>query len=154
MIYAIVAIDADFGIGKNGTIPWKSSADFAHFKQTTMGSAIMMGKTTWCSIGNKPLPGRHNIVVSTTLVSDLCEIVHPSQVSMVIDRYVGKDDLYLLGGKQLLDEYSNHCSEIIITRIPGSHGCDVFLSSDIIRGYVMYKTAQLTDGLIVEYYRK
>lgn len=157
MIYAIVAVDSAFGLGKSGTIPWKSSADFAHFKQTTMGSAIMMGKNTWVSIGSKPLPGRRNIVVSSTLSSDNSgyDVIQPIQIQMELSKYTGKErDLYLIGGKHLLDEYSNWCSEIIITRIPGDYDCDVKLSTDVIRGYVMYKTAQLSDGLIVEYYRK
>ena len=157
MIYAIVAVDSAFGIGKDGTISWKSSADFAHFKQTTMGSAIMMGKNTWVSIGSKPLPNRRNIVVSTTMpsIDHTYDVVHPNQIPSVIDRYTGTGlDLFLIGGKHLLDEYSNRCSEIIITLVPGDYDCDVKLSPDIIRGYVRYKTATLSDGLIVEYYRK
>ena len=155
MIYAIVAVDSDFGIGKNGSIPWKSSADFAHFKQTTFGSAIIMGKNTWISLDSKPLPGRYNMVVSSTLVTDECEVVNPIQLPAVLDRYnAKKSDLYLIGGRQLLEEYGHLCSEIIITRIPDKHDCDVILSKDIIKGYVLYKTAQLSDGLIVEYYRK
>lgn len=50
-------------IGKNNQLPWYLPADFAHFKSTTMGKPIIMGRKTYESIG-KPLPGRTNIVLS------------------------------------------------------------------------------------------
>ena len=50
--------------------PWHLPEDLKHFSKTTIGkgnNAIIMGRNTWESIGSKPLPKRHNIVISTTL---------------------------------------------------------------------------------------
>ena len=44
-------------IGDHGAIPWRLPEDFAHFKATTMGGTLVMGRTTYDSIG-RPLPGR------------------------------------------------------------------------------------------------
>ncbi len=52
-------------IGRDGDLPWRLPEDLAHFKRTTLGSPIIMGRKTWESIGSRPLPGRLNIVVST-----------------------------------------------------------------------------------------
>ena len=50
-------------IGKDGKLPWKCREDLADFKKATEGNVVIMGRTTWISIG-KPLPNRDNIVVS------------------------------------------------------------------------------------------
>src|SRR3954452_10390798 len=50
-------------IGDRGRIPWRIPEDFAHFKATTMGGVLVMGRATYDSIG-RPLPGRTTIVVT------------------------------------------------------------------------------------------
>ena len=63
----IVCTDNQFGISKNGNIPWKISEDLKFFKQTTMGSTVIMGRKTYESIGCRSLPGRTNFIISTTM---------------------------------------------------------------------------------------
>jgi len=62
----IVAMTRDRVIGLNGRMPWHISDDLKLFKKTTLGGTVIMGRTTFKSIG-KPLPGRNNIVVSATV---------------------------------------------------------------------------------------
>jgi dihydrofolate reductase len=50
-------------IGLDGRMPWHRPADLKHFKATTLGHPVVMGRTTWASIG-RPLPGRRNLVLS------------------------------------------------------------------------------------------
>ena len=60
----LVAAVADNGvIGADGAIPWHLPEDFAHFKTTTMGHVLLMGRATYESIG-RPLPGRTTIVLT------------------------------------------------------------------------------------------
>jgi len=59
----IAAMDRNRLIGNNNELPWHLPADFAHFKKTTMGKPILMGRKTYDSIG-RPLPGRLNIVLT------------------------------------------------------------------------------------------
>ena len=53
-------------IGKDGAMPWHLPEDLAHFKRTTLGCPVIMGRKTWDSLPPKfrPLPGRRNIVVT------------------------------------------------------------------------------------------
>jgi len=53
-------------IGKDGVMPWHLPEDLAHFKRTTMGAPVIMGRRTWESLPPRfrPLPGRRNIVVT------------------------------------------------------------------------------------------
>ena len=62
-ISIIVAMDSNGVIGKDSALPWHLPADLQHFKKTTMGKPILMGRKTWESIG-RPLPGRTNIVIT------------------------------------------------------------------------------------------
>lgn len=60
----LVAAVAENGvIGSDADIPWKISEDFAHFKATTLGHVLVMGRTTHEGIG-RPLPGRTTIVLT------------------------------------------------------------------------------------------
>ena len=62
-IAMIVATAANGVIGGDNKMLWHVPEDFAHFKKTTMGHPIIMGRKTWESIG-RPLPGRKNVVVT------------------------------------------------------------------------------------------
>ena len=73
----IAAIDENNGIGKDGNIPWLSKySDLSYFKKITLNcdsssreNVIIMGKNTWNSLPQKPLPNRKNIIISSTLES-------------------------------------------------------------------------------------
>ncbi|SDJ39278.1 dihydrofolate reductase [Streptomyces indicus] len=62
----IWAQSLDGVIGADNTIPWRLPEDLAHFKATTLGHPVVMGRRTWDSLPArfKPLPGRRNIVVT------------------------------------------------------------------------------------------
>ena len=62
-ISLIVAMGLNRVIGRDNGLPWRISSDLAFFKQVTLGKPVVMGRRTFQSIG-RPLPGRHNIVVS------------------------------------------------------------------------------------------
>ena len=53
-------------IGRDNTLPWHLPEDLAHFKRTTLGCPVIMGRKTWDSLPPKfrPLPGRTNVVIS------------------------------------------------------------------------------------------
>lgn len=66
---AIWAQTFDGVIGRNGAMPWHVPEDLQHFKEVTSGKPVIMGRRTWESLPNayKPLPGRVNIVVSSSV---------------------------------------------------------------------------------------
>jgi len=65
-LHLIFARAKDGVIGVNNTLPWHLPEDLAHFKRTTLGCPVIMGRKTWDSIPPKfrPLPGRTNVVVT------------------------------------------------------------------------------------------
>ena len=63
-IILIAAIAKNNVIGRiNGKMLWHIKEEFKHFKDTTMGSAIIMGRKTFETLG-KPLKGRENIIIT------------------------------------------------------------------------------------------
>jgi len=63
----VVAVGNGGVIGRLGALPWHATEDLSHFRELTMGHHVVMGATTWESIG-RPLPGRHIVVVSRRLL--------------------------------------------------------------------------------------
>ena len=101
-ITLIAARGKNRAIGLNGKMPWQLPAELQHFKQATMGKAIVMGRKTWQSIG-RPLPGRQNIVVSRNrafvatgadVVSSLTDAIEVTQAAEIM--VIGGGQLYTL----------------------------------------------------------
>jgi dihydrofolate reductase len=63
-IALVAAVSRNGVIGRDGTLPWAISSELKRFKAITMGKPIIMGRKTWDSLPRKPLPGRHNIVIT------------------------------------------------------------------------------------------
>ena len=76
MISLIVAAAENGVIGRQGELPWRLSDDLRRFKAITMDKPIVMGRKTWESIG-RPLPGRHNIVITRQpgYAAEGCDVV-------------------------------------------------------------------------------
>ena len=61
----IAAVADNLAIGKDNKLPWHLPADLKHFKELTTGHAVVMGKRTFESLPNGPLPNRKNIVLTS-----------------------------------------------------------------------------------------
>ena len=97
----IAAMAANRVIGHNNTIPWQIPEEMAHFKTTTMGHALIMGRRTYESIGG-PLPGRRTVVVT----SDPAFRPHPdclvaTSLPQAIALCQSADKAFIIGGEQL-----------------------------------------------------
>ena len=99
-IHIIVAMTKDLVIGNNGQIPWRLPEDLDLFRQMTINQTVLMGRTTYTSIG-RPLAQRNNIVISQTL-PDTGEITLCNSFTEGIT--LGKNmkkDIFCIGGKEV-----------------------------------------------------
>lgn len=100
-LHLIAAVARNRVIGYNGQIPWNIPEDLQHFKELTMGYTVIMGRRTFESIG-RPLPGRENIVVTSTINDILgCKIARS------LTEAIGLTDskkIFIIGGEQLYKE--------------------------------------------------
>lgn len=94
----MVAARASNGIiGRNGEIPWKIPADFAHFKRVTIGHPLVLGRTTFEGIG-APLPGRQSIVVTSDLHWAYEGVLVARSVEEAIETGAALDEVVSIGG--------------------------------------------------------
>lgn len=151
---AIFACDINWGIGKNGDLPWeKNTEDLNWFKNMTQNSTVIMGRKTWESLPKKPLPQRHNIIVSNTL-NNVCdenvEIVRLDIIRSRINFLKQRTKLWFIGGSQLFHLIVNKVDEIHISRIHGEYECDTFLDSKLINDYFKLIAESKNGNLHIE----
>ena len=131
---AILALDLQGGIAKNGNIPWTNKTDMQFFYKKTVGNIVIMGKNTYFSLPEqyRPLPKRLNIVLSRTLsplVSDNLIIVNHIEDIKDIKRDESKT-MFVIGGKQIYEALMPQCHTVWLTTIKESHECDVIFQYD------------------------
>ncbi len=132
----IVAIAKNGGIGLDGDLLYRISGDLKAFKEITEGHPVIMGNSTYKSIG-RPLPNRTNIVVTRdeTLRSDSsvnyrCCIDDALWTARHIARINGKSDIFIIGGARIYAETMRHVDRVYLTEINAEPCADVFYSFD------------------------
>jgi dihydrofolate reductase len=120
----IVATDSERGIGINNTLPWRLPEDMAHFKRTTSGHPVIMGRKTFDSIG-RPLPNRRNIVITRNPEWRHEGVEAMSSVEAAA-KLVGDEESYIIGGAQIYVEALPLTERLIVTEIGKVFGCDTF----------------------------
>lgn len=154
--YHIVAINRNYGIGIKNQLPWHSKADLQHFKLTTMGQILIVGRKTYDSLPSSKLKGRHLIVLSRSMTStDLPE--HVRVVRSIHDAYLVANELatewalnrvYIAGGAEIYRATANVIDGAIVSRIDDVQVCDAFYAPTYLRfmACVMNKSLKVDEG--------
>lgn len=124
---AIVAVDKNWGIGKDNGLLFRLPADMAFFKQTTLNSVVIMGRKTLQSFpGGKPLKDRVNVVLSSTL--DKTEGVVLAKNMCSLKRQLKKYDLpvFVIGGATVYKALLDLCDEVLVTKVDADGNADTF----------------------------
>lgn len=102
MISLIAAIGTKGELGLNNKMLWHIKEDFKHFKETTMGHTLLMGRKTFESIG-KPLPGRKTLILTrnSTYQVENCVTVHSLKEGLDIAVNSGEDEFFIAGGGEI-----------------------------------------------------
>jgi dihydrofolate reductase len=128
MIAAIVAVDANNGIGFNGELLEHIPEDMKRFKELTQYNAIVMGRKTWDSLPKKPLNNRLNIVLSNQLTSTSgCDLINGEYIktnllNIILLLQESKDeDYFIIGGGSIYEQLLPYCDTIYMTHIDIPH---------------------------------
>lgn len=136
MIRLIAAITEDFVIGKNGALPFYLADDLEHFKQTTTGRVVVMGRKTYESIG-RPLPNRKNVVLSRQEKPIEGVYVLPSIEKVIA--FFGAD-FDVIGGAEIYAEFlkANLIEEAIITHVEATvdEGVLTKFPVELMKGFI------------------
>ncbi|HXD28837.1 MAG TPA: dihydrofolate reductase [Arthrobacter sp.] len=122
----IWAQTVDGVIGHEGAMPWNLPEDMAHFKQTTMGHPVIMGRRTWASIPPRfrPFSGRTTIVLTSDsataeeAASAGAGVVHSLQEGLDAARSApGAEEIWICGGGEVYAAYEPLADTAVVTVI-------------------------------------
>lgn len=127
----IAALASNRAIGKDNELLWHLPEDMRHFRETTRGKPVIMGRKTWESLPEsfRPLPGRHNIVVSrdpayqasgATLAGSLADALRQAEAQ------TSAEEVFVIGGAQLYREALPLANRLYLTEIEQDFDGDVF----------------------------
>ena len=122
---------SNFGIGKDGTLPWHFKKDLQHFSKITRGNgsnAILMGRKTWDSLPRKPLPKRDNYILSRNMKGE--HIFSSLEEFVEFSKTKNYDKIFIIGGSSLYTECLEKglVENIYITYIHRDYDCDTFFT--------------------------
>jgi dihydrofolate reductase len=112
-------------IGRAGRLPWHLPEDLRHFKRTTLGHPIVMGRRTWESIG-RPLPGRRSIVVSRNPGWSAAGCEWAGSLAQALAMCAGAPEVFVIGGAQLFGEALPLAQRLFLTEIDADFEGDTF----------------------------
>ncbi len=116
----LCAVDLDWAIGYKGELLYKIPQDLKRFKELTKGNIVVMGRKTLESLpGAKPLKDRTNIVVTTCKDYDKYDIitVHTLKDLMKLLSNYEEEEIFLIGGGELIASLIDYCDIAYITKI-------------------------------------
>ncbi len=126
-ISLIAAVARNGAIGKDNQLLWHEPLDQRHFRNTTMGCPVVMGRKTWDSLPPRfrPLPGRQNLVVTRKTGLVLAGAETAASLDDALQRLEGCDKVFVIGGAQLYAQALPQAGELVLTEVDADLDGDV-----------------------------
>lgn len=118
----IVAVGENNAIGKDGDLLWHIREDMLHFKNTTKNHPVLMGRKTWESLQIRPLPKRHNIIITQNKnfsFNDNVTILHSIKEAKEIQDL--DSEVFIIGGGSIYREFMPLTNKIYLTKVYKSY---------------------------------
>jgi dihydrofolate reductase len=127
----IAAVAENRVIGADGAIPWDCPADLRHFRETTLGHPVILGRRTFKGVLERnggPLSGRTNVVLTTRPETLPDDVVGVDAIDDAVreSEATGADVAYVAGGATVYRQFLPHAHELVLTEIPGSFEGDAY----------------------------
>ena len=113
----IVVVAKNFAIGKNNRLLWHIPADLKRFKKITRGHQIIMGRLTYESLPNKPLPDRMNIVITDRPGETFegCKTVYSIEEALGLCNE--SEESFIIGGGSIYRQFLPYCNKLYLTMV-------------------------------------
>jgi dihydrofolate reductase len=125
----VVARTATGVIGKDGGLPWRLPEDLKRFREITLGHHVIMGLKTFQSIG-RPLPGRHNIVVSTSS-GPIDGVTVVGSLAGAFQAVPADEVAFIIGGARMYMEALPYVDEVHLTTVPVEVDGDTWFAASL-----------------------
>lgn len=158
-ITLIACIDRNNGIGKDNQLLFNLPDDMRFFRETTQDSIVIMGRTTYESIG-KPLKNRINIVLSRSYTSvEKFELALAGVIVMddlrelktILNVYDLDKEIFIIGGQSIYEQFMDTADRLIITHVEQDKEADSFFPA-ITDEWMVTKETELTRAATIRYY--
>ncbi len=153
----IAAVTKNNVIGKDGKVPWHSIEELKHFKRTTIGFPVIMGRKTWEAIGS-PLAGRLNIVITKNpdYVIPFHEVIMFNALKVAVNFCTSAkhEKVFFIGGGQIYEQVINEVDEIILSVMDFETEGDVFFVKIDESKWLLNSSEIFTDFTVHHYIRK
>lgn len=154
MIVSIIAAhDPNLLIGSQGGLPWRYPEDLKHFKKHTIGKTVLMGRGVFEELNEIPLPGRKNIVLSTS--RSYQNVPTYKSLSEALEN-IEADEVFVIGGGEVYRQTMPMADKMIITEIKNEYDGDTYFPEyrDLIgKIWIEVKREDKGDLSFVEYKR-
>jgi dihydrofolate reductase len=127
-LHLIYARAANGVIGRDNALPWHLPEDLAHFKRTTLGCPVIMGRKTWDSLPARfrPLPGRINIVLSRDAAWSGEGALSATSMPTALAQCEPDSDVWVIGGAQIYAQALPLARSVVVTEIARAYEGDAW----------------------------
>ncbi|MCY3683867.1 MAG: dihydrofolate reductase [Gemmatimonadetes bacterium] len=150
----IAAMDKNRVIGRDNQMPWHISEESKHFRRTTTGHVLLVGRKTYQSWGGKPLPDRLHVIVSRTLPDtkgvDVCRSLEEAiEKARSYDR-----EVFICGGGEIYRALLSKADQMILSYIDGEYAGDEYFPEFDENEWTISKKEPHDQFTVVYYERK
>lgn len=126
-ISLVAAVADDLAIGYKKQLPWNLPADLKHFKALTTGHTLIMGKKTFESLPNGPLPNRKNIVLTTMLTDGVVEgYFEADSIDDALELASNSEQVFVIGGCAIYRQFADLAESMYITWVHDKFQADTY----------------------------
>lgn len=125
-ISIIVAVAANWAIGKDNDLLWHLSNDLKWFKKHTSGNPVVMGKRTWESLPLRPLPKRLNIVISDNPEDRFEGSLIATSLDHAVELMDPEKENFIIGGGSIYRQFLPIAQKLYLTQVHRDFEADVF----------------------------
>jgi len=123
----VAALADDYAIGYKGKLPWNLPADMKHFKTLTTGGTVVMGKRTFESLPNGPLPNRTNIVLSSIISEGVSEgYFEANSLEDALELCSNAKEVFVIGGSAVYKQCADIADTMYLTWVHGKFKADTY----------------------------
>ena len=128
MLSIIAAVAKNRVIGKDNALLWHLPDDMRHFRETTRGRPVIMGRKTWESLleAFRPLFGRHNIVISRNTAYEAPGATLAGSLDEAIEAAGNVSEIFVIGGETLYQQAIPVAQRLYITEIDQDFAGDAY----------------------------
>lgn len=128
MLALIAAVARNRAIGKANQLLWHLPEDMRHFRETTRGKTVIMGRKTWESLPDafRPLPGRRNIVVSRNAAYPAKGAETVTSLTAAVALTAPEEEIFVIGGAEIYREALPLAQKLYLTEVAASYEADAY----------------------------